>query len=153
MVFAFSIFWFYLYWAQYLVIYYGNLPEESLYPEAVFDSQGDLMNGKNAYRLHFAAGELPPVDGFWSLAAYRLSDLQLAENEIQRYSIGDRTEGLHYNKDGSLTLWLQHRRPQDAGVNWLPVPAGMFMVVVRMYEPSTEALNNEYLLPRLQQVN
>lgn len=131
---------------------YGNLPEESLYPAAIFDNQGDLMNGENTYRLHFAAGELPPVDGFWSLAAYRLSDLQLAQNEIQRYSIGDRTEGLNYNKDGSLTLWLQHRRPQDAGKNWLPVPAGMFMVVVRMYEPSTEALSNEYLLPRLEQI-
>lgn len=31
MVFAFSIFWFYLYWAQYLVIYYGNLAEETRY--------------------------------------------------------------------------------------------------------------------------
>jgi hypothetical protein len=26
----------------------------------------------------------------------------------------------------------------------------MFMVVFRMYEPSAEALNNEYLLPRLE---
>jgi len=31
MIFAFSIFWFYLFWAQYLVIYYGNLPEETVY--------------------------------------------------------------------------------------------------------------------------
>ncbi|MEM9174110.1 MAG: hypothetical protein AAGC67_02660 [Myxococcota bacterium] len=31
MMFAFSIFWFYLFWAQYLVIYYGNLPEETYY--------------------------------------------------------------------------------------------------------------------------
>ena len=129
---------------------YGNLPEESLYPATVFDSQGRLMNGKNTYRLHFAAGMLPPVKGFWSMAAYRLSDLQLAENEIERYSIGDRTPGLNYNEDGSLTLWLQHQRPDDAGRNWLPVPEGMFMVVFRMYEPSAEALNNEYLLPRLE---
>jgi len=129
---------------------YGNLPEESLYPATVFDSQGKLMNGKNIYRLHFEAGKLPPVEGFWSMAAYRLSDLQLAENEIERYSMGDRTPGLNYNEDGSLTLWLQHRRPDDDAKNWLPVPEGMFMVVLRMYEPSAEALNNEYLLPRLE---
>lgn len=129
---------------------YGNLPEESLYPATVFDGQGNLMNGNNTYRLHFEAGKLPPVEGFWSMAAYRLSDLQLAENEIERYSIGDRTPDLNYNEDGSLTLWLQHQRPDDAGKNWLPVPEGMFMVVLRMYEPSAEVLNNEYLLPRLE---
>jgi hypothetical protein len=129
---------------------YGNLPEESLYPATVFDSRGDLMNGKNRYRLHFEAGKLPPVEGFWSMAAYRLGDLQLEENEIERYSIGDRTPGLNYNEDGSLTLWLQHQRPGDTAKNWLPVPKGMFMVVFRMYEPSAEALNNEYLLPRLE---
>ncbi len=31
MMFAFSIFWMYLFWSQYLVIYYGNLPEETFY--------------------------------------------------------------------------------------------------------------------------
>ncbi|MFP6625221.1 MAG: hypothetical protein VCC20_17205, partial [Myxococcota bacterium] len=29
--FGFSIFWMYLLWSQYLVIYYGNLPEETFY--------------------------------------------------------------------------------------------------------------------------
>jgi hypothetical protein len=31
LMFAFSIFWMYLFWSQYLVIYYGNLPEETYY--------------------------------------------------------------------------------------------------------------------------
>jgi hypothetical protein len=34
MVFAFSIFWMYLFWSQYLVIWYGNLPEETQFIEA-----------------------------------------------------------------------------------------------------------------------
>ena len=29
MIFAFSIFWMYLFWSQYLVIWYGNIPEET----------------------------------------------------------------------------------------------------------------------------
>ena len=29
MIFAFSIFWMYLFWSQYIVIWYGNLPEET----------------------------------------------------------------------------------------------------------------------------
>jgi hypothetical protein len=129
---------------------YGNLPEESLYPASVFDSQGNLMDGDSSYRLHFEADQMPPVDGFWSLSAYRLSDLQLEENDIERYSIGDRTPGLNYNEDGSLTLWLQHQSPVDAHKNWLPVPAGKFMLVFRLYEPQPKVLGGDYMLPRLE---
>lgn len=128
---------------------YGNLPEESLYPAMVFDDKGNLLDGARRYTLHFEAGELPPVNGFWSLAAYRLNDLQLEENPIGRYSIGDRTSELHYNEDGSLTLQMQHDPPEDLRANWLPVPAGYFMLVMRLYEPSAAALSNDYLLPRV----
>jgi hypothetical protein len=31
LLFGFSIFWMYLFWSQYLVIYYGNMPEETFY--------------------------------------------------------------------------------------------------------------------------
>ncbi|PLW69370.1 DUF1254 domain-containing protein [Pseudohalioglobus lutimaris] len=131
---------------------YGNLPEESLYPAMIFDPDGELMEGGQVYQLHFAADEMPPVDGFWSLAAYRLTDQQLEENELQRYSIGDRTKGLRYNPDGSLTLTLQHERPDDPNTNWLPVPAGNFILVMRLYEPEAAVLENDYLLPELQRL-
>lgn len=39
MIFAFSIFWMYLFFAQYLVIWYGNLPEETQFFEARLGSQ------------------------------------------------------------------------------------------------------------------
>ena len=127
---------------------YGNLPEESLYPATVFDETGSMLSGKNNYSLHFKAGEFPPVNGFWSLAVYT-TDAKLATNEIDRYSIGDRTRGLEYDDDGSLTLYLQHTRP-DAGVaNWLPTPKGNFFAVMRLYEPAEAVLKNDYLLPRI----
>ncbi|MDH3521097.1 MAG: hypothetical protein OEM49_11635 [Myxococcales bacterium] len=39
MVFAFSIFWMYLFFAQYLVIWYGNLPEETQFLQARLGTQ------------------------------------------------------------------------------------------------------------------
>jgi len=39
MIFAFSIFWMYLFWAQYLVIWYGNLPEETAFFRSRLGSQ------------------------------------------------------------------------------------------------------------------
>ena len=131
---------------------YGNLPEESLYPAMVFDSDGQLMDGAAIYRLHFPAGSLPPVNGFWSLSVYRLTDYQLEENPIARYSLGDRTEGLQYAADGSLTLWLQNAEPAEGASNWLPTPAGNFLAVMRLYEPSESILSFEYTLPPIERL-
>jgi hypothetical protein len=39
MLFAFSIFWMYLFFAQYMVIWYGNLPEETQFFQARLGSQ------------------------------------------------------------------------------------------------------------------
>lgn len=39
MIFAFSIFWMYLFFSQYLVIWYGNLPEETQFIQARLGSQ------------------------------------------------------------------------------------------------------------------
>jgi hypothetical protein len=39
MLFAFSIFWMYLFWSQYLPIWYGNLPEETFFLEARLGTQ------------------------------------------------------------------------------------------------------------------
>jgi len=39
MIFAFSIFWMYLFWSQYLVIWYGNIPEETGFVGARLGSQ------------------------------------------------------------------------------------------------------------------
>jgi hypothetical protein len=131
---------------------YGNLPEESLYPAALFDAQGNLLSGDRRYRLRFPAGQLPPVRGFWSLSAYNLDEqFSLEPNAIDRYSIGDRTSGLVYGDDGSLTILLQHQDP-GPGVNWMPVPAGYFSVVMRLYEPEAAALDNSYLLPRIEEL-
>ncbi len=134
---------------------YGNLPEESLYPAKVFDEEGRLLNGKHRYRLHFPHGQLPPVAGFWSLSVYRLKDFSLVSNAIERYSIGDRTPGLQYNEDGSLTLWLSHEAPTDAEQlsNWMPTPEGAFSVVMRLYEPRPEVLDYSYQLPALERVD
>jgi len=57
--------------------------------------------------VSFAANELPKVRFFWSATMYRLPERLLVANPIDRYSIGDRTEGLHYADDGFLTLIIR----------------------------------------------
>ena len=50
---------------------YGNSPEEAMYPFTRKDSTGKTLDGsKSNYTLTFAAGQLPPVNSFWSVTMY-----------------------------------------------------------------------------------
>lgn len=127
---------------------YANDPVETIYPMAMRDAQGQALDGRNSYRLHFAAGQLPPVDAFWSLTLYDGKTQLLVANPIQRYSLGDRSPSLEFDADGGLTLTLQQQAPSNPG-NWLPTPAGPFNLLLRLYLPQPRALNGGYPLPTI----
>lgn len=128
---------------------YANDPIETIYPMAMRDAQGQVLNGRNSYRLHFAAGQLPPVDAFWSLTLYDGKTQLLVENPIQRYSLGDRSPALEYDVDGGLTLTLQRQAPASPN-NWLPTPDGPFNLLLRLYLPQQRALDGRYPLPTIE---
>jgi len=121
--------------------------EEAVYFSTYEDGTGQLLDASKEYRLHFAKGELPPVidNGFWSLTMYG-TDFQLVPNAIDRFAIGDRSESLKYNEDGSLDIYIQHQPPEGHEGNWLPTaPSGMFRINYRIYRPAAEASNPETL--------
>ena len=71
-----------------------------------------------------------------------------SDNPIDRYAIGDHTQGLQKSPDGLLTLYLQHDRPAEARVaNWLPAPAGAMRLVLRAYEPGEDFIEGRYRVP------
>jgi len=107
------------------------------------------LSGADKYKLKFAAGNLPPVDAFWSLTIYD-SNFFLVENPINRYAIGDRTAGLQYGADGSLEILIQHDAPAQVTSNWLPAPAGPFRLTLRTYQPRPALFNGDYRLPPLE---
>lgn len=128
---------------------YANRPEESAYPSRVVDESGRLLTGARRYRLHFAPGQLPPAGAFWSITAYDLATMQLIENPLRRYSLGDRTPGLKFNADGSLDLHIQQEPPAQGTSNWLPVGPRPYFLTVRIYEPAKSVLDGSYRLPPL----
>ena len=130
---------------------YGNSIEEAYYSSFLADQDGAPLDGDTAYELYFAADNLPPVDLFWSITMYRMPERLLAENEIDRYSIGDRTEGLQLGEDGSLTLYVQHEAPDgQKAANWLPAPDGPFALVGRFYGPQAPLMEGTYEIPQLE---
>lgn len=128
--------------------YGANLDADALYPHATTDADGRPLDGAHTYVLHFAAGETPPVDGFWSLTM--MNERQLfADNPLNRYAIGDRS-GMRTNPDGSLDIYVQHDSPgPDREGNWLPAPEGGFNVFLRLYWPQQPALTGDWTPPAL----
>jgi hypothetical protein len=115
-----------------------NRGEDSVYPTTRVDSEGKTLNGANEYLIHFAAGELPPVKGFWSLTMYDSEGFFVA-NPLDRVNLSQRSN-LNLNTDGSLDLYIQNGSPgPDREANWLPSPAGDFALFMRLYWPSEEA--------------
>jgi hypothetical protein len=132
----------------------ANLPEDAMYPNTVLDHQGQALNGKHRYRLHFAANALPPVKAFWSITAYGADEF-LIDNPLQRFAIGDR-DPLVFNADGSLDLWVQATPPsqKEAAANWLPVQMGApFLLNARLYWPEDKALNGQWKMPVVERLN
>jgi hypothetical protein len=132
---------------------YGNSKEEAIYPNYYLDSAGNKLNGSNRYIMHFAPGQLPPANSFWSLTMYDSSDLLVA-NPINRYLLNSTMlSQFKRDKDGGLTLYIQQGAPDKAKTaNWLPAPKGVFRVVLRLYWPRKEALDGTWKQPKVQKV-
>lgn len=132
--------------------------EEAEYFSTYEDGDAHLLDGKNNYILHFKKDELPPTlkNGFWSITMYG-TNFQLVKNPIDRFSVGDRTKGLVYNKDGSLDIYIQHAAPKGRESNWLPSPPeGVFRLNYRIYLPKEIARNPASLgnyLPPIKMAN
>lgn len=125
----------------------------AIYPKAYKDSNGETLNGNNAYTIHFDKEALPPTaeNGFWSITAYN-SDNFLIDNELNRYCINDRS-GFTLNEDGSLDILVQTNAPDPSQQsNWLPVSADDFHLYLRIYLPQESVLNGQWSAPVINKV-
>ena len=121
---------------------YGNDPAEAMYPYARATATGETLDGsKHNYTITFPAGQLPPVNSFWSVTIYDGKSQLLIKNPIDRYLINSAMlPGMKKNADGSLTLYMQKDSPgADKESNWLPAPNDTIYLILRLYWPKTQA--------------
>jgi len=131
---------------------YGNDAVEALYPLLATDSEGKKPDtSTNRYTLTFPAGDLPPVNAFWSVTMYDGKTQLLIENPLNRYLINSpMAPDLKKNADGSLTITIQKDSPgKDLEANWLPAPDGPIYLVMRLYWPKEAGLNGTWKPPAL----
>ena len=127
----------------------ANRPQDAVYPTSQKDAEHKAYDGANKYVIHFPRGQLPPVRGFWSVTMYD-DKYFFVNNPLNRYSISPR-QNLKTNPDGSTDLYIQKDTPgSDKETNWLPAPAGKFILMLRMYWPnenSPSIINGSWKIP------
>ncbi|WP_185965185.1 DUF1254 domain-containing protein [Glacieibacterium frigidum] len=123
--------------------------QEAVYLSASADKDGAPLTGAKAYTVKIPPR--PPVGAFWSLTLYKVEPdgrLFFIDNPLSRFSIGSGSRSIHYERDGSLDIFVQQTRPSgERVVNWLPAPPGPFRLVWRAYLPKAELLDGSFRLP------
>ncbi|MBI1801303.1 MAG: DUF1214 domain-containing protein [Chloroflexi bacterium] len=122
-----------------------NVPQEAMYWTTSGDGAGRTLSGLHDYIVHFPPGGLPPNEAFWSLTMGDAKNRFVA-NPIYRYSVSDRS-GLVPNADGSIDIYIQNAAPAGHESNWLPAPAGNFILWLRVYVPGQAILDGKYKVP------
>ncbi|MFO0844220.1 MAG: DUF1254 domain-containing protein [Gemmataceae bacterium] len=112
----------------------ANRPQDAVYPTSTVDADGKAYSGASKYVIHFAKGKTPPVNAFWSITMYDAGYF-FVDNPLNKYTVSPRN-GLKYNPDGSLDLYVQNESPGEGKeANWLPAPKGEFILMMRLYYP------------------
>jgi len=150
----------------------ANRPQDAVYPTSQEDAEGKVYEGitkyvitdlhgqskhhqaPNKYVMHFDKGQMPPVDGFWSLTMYN-AEYFFVDNPMNRYTLSARND-LKKNADGSVDLYLQNENPgPDKESNWLPAPTGKFILMLRLYWPKEtppSIIDGTWKIPGVQKV-
>ena len=122
-----------------------NVPQEAMYWWTNTDGAGHALSGVHDYVMHFPAGGLPPNHAFWSITMGD-SGNHFVANPLNRYSVSDRS-GLAQNPDGSVDIFIRKAAPAGHESNWLPAPAGNFILWLRVYIPGEAILHGKYIVP------
>ena len=132
----------------------ANRPQDAVYPTSQKDAHGDKYSGAHKYVMRFPKGQRPPLEGFCSLTMYD-ANYFFVNNPLNRYSISAR-QNLKSNPDGSTDLYIQNESPgKDRVSNWLPAPAGDFVLMMRLYWPSEKPpsiINGTWKIPPVKKV-
>jgi hypothetical protein len=131
---------------------YDNAPNETRYIYTDFDREGRRLSGANRYTVTFAAGQTPPVNGFWSLTVYNKEHF-FQPNKLNRFSLGTKSKSMKQNADGSLMLYFQNASPgADKETNWVPTPVDEFSLYIRSYWPKEAIMSGSWTPPAVNRV-
>jgi len=103
------------FWITYLPKYLGG---GTFYLTSLRDSDGNLFNGKDTYKLNVPKDT--PVKNFWSAIAYSMKTKGFIR-DAERVGLSSRnTDTMKMNENGSYDIYFSPNAPKGHEENWIP---------------------------------
>jgi hypothetical protein len=134
------------FWATYFPVVLGG---STFYLMSLHDSDGNLLSGKDTYRLNVPK-DTPAAD-FWSVIAYSMVTKGFVR-DAKRVGLSSRQlEEMTVNEDGSVDLYFAPEPPDGNEANWVPTGVDWFSIF-RLYGPEEELFDKSFVLPDFERV-
>jgi hypothetical protein len=119
------------------------------------DSRGNLFRADRTYKLHVPKDV--PVGQFWALTLYSENTRRPYDNggtEIRSVNLGSTTQGLKYDADGTIDLYIGAKVPAGFETNHMKtVGDDGWFVYFRMYAPLQTFFDKTFSLPDFEMVD
>lgn len=114
----------------------ANLPADAVYASTTVDATGQPLTGGRTYTIEMPANV--PAKAFWSVSLY----------DERGNFLPDGTGGLSVSGEGGKAATTITISPQRVPGRWLRAPeTGPFRLLMRLYWPEQEVLDNQWQYP------
>ena len=106
----------------------------SQYVIGLRDSEGEILNGANTYKLHVPANV--PAKRFWEITVYDNQTRSMLQTDQPLPGVRSIQKNIVQNADGSYDVYFGPEKP-DGKVNWVQtIPNKGWNVLWRIYSPT-----------------
>ena len=106
----------------------------SQYVIGLRDSEGEILNGANTYKLHIPANV--PVKRFWEITVYDNQTRCMLQTDQRLPGVTSIQSDVVQNADGSYDVFFGPKKP-EGNVNWVQtIPNKGWNVLWRIYSPT-----------------
>ena len=132
------------FYVTYLPRYLGG---GTFYLTGLFDSNGDMYDGKSTYKLNVPKDT--PAKDFWSVIVYSMETKNFIR-DVDRVGLSSRNrDTMQINNDGSYDIYFGPKPPKGKESNWIPTGEDFFLLF-RLYGPESKDFYKTWMLGDLE---
>jgi hypothetical protein len=134
------------FYVTYLPRYLGG---GTFYLTGLFDSNGDMYDGKSTYKLNVPKDT--PAKDFWSVIVYSMETKNFIR-DVERVGLSARNaDTMQVNDDGSYDVYFGPKAPKGKESNWIPTGEDFFLLF-RLYGPESKDFYKTWILGDLEKI-
>ncbi|MGA7668118.1 MAG: DUF1214 domain-containing protein [Pseudolabrys sp.] len=139
------------FWATYFPKVLSDKPATQ-YLAATADKDGKPLEGGRLYKVDVPADM--PVQQFWALTIYDRATFAFIYSNSNKTTLSSYDLGkMRKNADGSVTLYVGPKPPDELDANWLPTVGKRPLPTFRFYGGTDALFNETFKMPDFVAVN